>query len=120
MPNDSMHDEILAKVLQKCKEKGITLHLAKCLFCKTSLEFYVFIFSKEGIRPNPEKVEEIKNAKATEDAKSLRRFLGLANYMKRFIKDFNTLTDPLRELLKEGFLYIWTAKQEKAFEKIKT
>ena len=119
MPNDSMHDEILAKVLQKCKEKGITLHLAKCLFCKTSLEFYVFIFSKEGIRPNPEKVEEIKNAKATEDAKSLRRFLGLANYMKRFIKDFNTLTDPLRELLKEGFLYIWTAKQEKAFEKLK-
>ena len=86
-PNDSMHDEILAKVLQKCEEKGITLNLAKCLFCKRSSEFYGFIFSKEGMKPNPEKVEEIKNAKAPEDVKSLRSFLGLAN-----------------------FLYIWTAK----------
>ena len=46
-PSDSMYDEILAKVLQKCKEKGITLNLTKCLFCKTSLEFYGFIFSNQ-------------------------------------------------------------------------
>lgn len=118
-PNDSVHDEILAKVLQKCKETGITLNLSKCLFCKTSLEFYGFIFSKEGMKPNPKKVDEIKNAKAPEDMKSLRSFLGLANYMKRFINDFSTLTDPLRELLKEGVPFIWTLKQEQAFEKLK-
>ena len=101
-PNDSMHHEILAKVLQKCKEKEITLNLAKCLSCKTSLKYYYFIFPKEGMKPNPKKVEEIKNAEAPEDVKSLRSFLGLANYMKRFINDFSTLADPLRELLKEG------------------
>ena len=112
--NDSMTNEILAKVFQKCKEKGITLNLATLLFCKTSLEFYGFIFSKESMKANPEKVEEIKNAKALEEVKSLRGFLGLANYMKRFINDFSTLTDPLREILKEGVPYIWTAKQEKA------
>ena len=39
--------------------------------------------------------------------------------MKRFINDFSTLTDPLRELLKEGVPYIWITKQEKAFEKLK-
>ena len=54
-PNDSIYNQILVKLLQKCKEKGITLNLAKYLFCKTWLEFYSFIFSQEGMKPNPGK-----------------------------------------------------------------
>ena len=54
-PNDSIYNQILVKLLQKCKEKGITLNLAKYLFCKTWLEFFGFIFSQEGMKPNPGK-----------------------------------------------------------------
>ena len=71
------------------------------------------------MKPNPKKVEKIKNAKSPDDVKTLRSFIGLANYMKRFINDFSTLTAPLSELLKEGVPYVWTEKHEKAFENLK-
>ena len=60
-------------MLQIWQETGITLNLRKCLFCKTCLEFYGFIFSKEGMKPNPKNVEEIKNAKSLDDVKPLIR-----------------------------------------------
>ena len=44
--SETEHDEILNKVLRKCKETQITLNLTKCLFCKT-LEFYIY-FLKRG------------------------------------------------------------------------
>ena len=100
--SESGHSDILRKVLQKCKETRITLNLRMCLFCKTSLELYGFIFSKEGIKPNPKKFEELRNAKSLDNVKALRSFLGLENYTKRFINDFSTWTAPLCELLKEG------------------
>ena len=31
------------------------------------------------MKPNPKKVEEIKNTKSSDNAKALRRFLGLVN-----------------------------------------
>ena len=61
--------------MQKCRETRITLNLRKCLFCKTSSEFYGFILSKEGMKSNPKMVEEIKNAKSPDDVKALRSFL---------------------------------------------
>ena len=88
--------------MHKCKETGIILYLRKCLFCKTSLEIYGFIFSKEGMKLNLKKVEEIKNAKSRDAIHALRRFFGLANHMEQFISDFIVLTARLRGLLKEG------------------
>ena len=44
---ESEHNEILRKVLQKCKKTRITLNLRKCLFCKTPLEIYIY-FLKRG------------------------------------------------------------------------
>ena len=66
------------------------------------------------------KVKEIKNTPQPENSKALQSFLGLTNYMKRFIYDYSTITAPLRELLKENVDYIWTDKQNIAFENLKT
>ena len=115
---ESEHDEILRKVLHKCKETGIILYLRKCLFCKTSLEIYGFIFSKEGMKLNLKKVEEIKNAKSRDAIHALRRFFGLANHMEQFISDFIVLTARLRGLLKEGTICL-DKKDQKSIWKLK-
>ena len=96
----SKHNEILRKVFQRFREKELTINLEKCEFLQNSLDFFGHVFSAEGMKPNPTKVEAIVNAKVPEDEKALRSFLGLANYLKAFIPDFSSLTYPLRTLLK--------------------
>lgn len=48
----SEHDEILRKVFERLSEKGLTLNLSKCIFSKESVEYFGFIFSKQGIKPS--------------------------------------------------------------------
>ena len=89
-----------------------SLNLKKCLSCSTSLEFYGFIFSKKETKPGSKKVESPNCVKTFP-------WLGLANYMKRFINGVSILTDPLHELLKEGAPYIWTENREKVVKSLK-
>ena len=53
-----------------------------------------------GISPDPEKINTIKQLRSPDNIKQLRSFLGMVNYCGRFIRDLQTLTKPLRELLK--------------------
>ena len=52
---------------------------------------------------------------APENKKALQSFLGLTNYMKRFIHDYSTQTHHLRELLQVDKDYIWTETHEAGF-----
>ena len=94
------------------------LNLQKCIFCKENLEFYGYVFSKEDMRPSPKKVLVVKNTNQPENAKSLRSFLALSNYLKAFIPDYSTLTHPLRNLLKNEAELSWNAEHEEAFSKL--
>jgi len=114
------HDEILTKVLNRFEEKNLTLNLAKCELCKESLKFFGHVFTKDGMKPNPSKIEAIKNTPKPEDVKSLRSFLGLTNYLKAYINDYSTITHPLRQLLQNDTDWEWSEKCENSFEKLKS
>ena len=47
------HHQNLKAVFQRLKEKGLTLNKSKCEFRKDKLEFFVYMFSKDGISPDP-------------------------------------------------------------------
>ena len=81
--------------------------------------YYGFMFSKKGMKPDPRKIKEIREMPAPENKKVLESFLGLTNYMKRFIHDYSTQTHNLPELLLEDKDYIWTETHEKAFNNLK-
>lgn len=117
--DNAEHDRILLQVLERFREKELTLNLQKCQFLQSSLEFYGHIFSKDGMKPNPRKVEAIVKAPQPESEKALRSFLGLANYLKAFIPDYSTITYPLRSLLKNDTDYKWSNECEEAFTKLK-
>lgn len=77
------------------------------------------MFSKNGVRPNPLKLQEIKQTPVPEDAKALRIFLGLVNYFKRFIPNYSTLTYPLRSLLRNDTKYVWNPEAQTCFDNLK-
>ena len=68
--NTKQYSEILAQVLKWCESKDITPNLQKSVFCKNNLKCYDFMFS-EGMKPGPEKKQEIRETPAAENEKAL-------------------------------------------------
>ena len=92
------HDQNLRVVFQRLREKGVTLNKSKCEYSKDKLEFFGYVFSKDGIAPDPKKVEEVVNLSTPSTASEVRSLLGMTNYCSRFIPDYATKTEPLRKL----------------------
>lgn len=59
------HDRRLKNVLQRLREKNITLNKSKCEFNKNSVEFFGYCFSAEGVSADPKKIDAIKSANRT-------------------------------------------------------
>ena len=113
------HDRNLKSLLQRLSEKGLTLNRDKCEFGQNKIKFYGFVFSEEGFSPDPEKVEAIKNVERPKNQAEVRSFLGMTNYVSRFIDNYSTLTEPLRRLTRQDTGFVWTEEQAKSFNLLK-
>ena len=51
--------------------------------------------------------------------KDIQKFLGLANYYRRFIKDFAEIVRPMHRLVQKEKKRNWGAEQEEAFGRLK-
>ena len=60
--NQEAHDKSLKAVFVRLREKGLTLTMNKCVSNKSTLEFFVHIFSANGVSLDPKKVQDIKQA----------------------------------------------------------
>ena len=114
------HDHTLRAVFQRFSDKGLTLNRAKCKFNQGQLNFFGFVFSGNGISPDPLKVDAIKNAPPPSTVKDVRSFIGLATYCSNFIHNFSDLSQPLRELTKKNMSFKWTSEHQKSFQAIKS
>ena len=56
---------------------------------------------------------------APENVTELRRLLGMANYLCRFLPDLSTVLKPMTDLLKSDMAWVWSTSQEQAFEQLK-
>ena len=113
------HDEALEAVCRKFSDVNLTLHKKKCEFNKPSISFFGFVFSGQGISPDPKKVEAIYNASPPTTASGVRSFLGMATYCTKFIPKISDFSEPLRELTKKNQPFQWSARHEKSFQEIK-
>ena len=66
------------------------------------------------------KVEAVAHWPTPTSVKDLQRFLGFANFYRRFIRNFSTIASPLTSLLKGSpKKIIWNDSAERAFQKLK-
>ena len=113
------HDQHLRAVFQGLREKGLTLNKSKCEYSKDKLEFFGYVFSKEGISPDPKKVEEVVNLSTPSTASEVRSLLGMTNYCSRFIPDYATKTEPLRKLTHKDQPWCWTTEHDRTVSQLK-
>ena len=83
------------------------------------LSFLKLETSEKGLLPVEEKIKAIHHYAATTDEASLRRFLGLASYYRRFVSDFNEKAAQLHRLLRKRPKCCWKKECEEAFEQLK-
>ena len=114
------HDRALENCLQRLKDKGLTLNREKCQFLQDKLSFFGQVFSKEGTRPDPSRVADLQNASVPTNSQEVRSFLGMSNYSAKYIKDYATISTPLRELTKKNVQFCWQNQHEEAFIALKT
>ena len=95
------HDSTVRQVLDKAKAVGMKFNPNKCQFRKTSVKFFGLVLSRDGVSPDPAKIEALKSLPEPRDEKLLQSFLGMVNYLSRFDPNIANLTHNLRDLLKK-------------------
>ncbi|CAL8069840.1 unnamed protein product [Orchesella dallaii] len=113
------HDARLRAVLRRLKDAGITLNKEKCVFGVPLIKFLGHIIDENGVRPDPEKVEAIEKFPAPSTVTEVKRFLGMTNYLGRFIPHLSEWSKPLYALTKANTEFIWGPIQQQSFDKIK-
>ena len=117
--SQSEHDTNLNAVLKRLKENGLTLNAKKCEFNTEKIFFFGHIFSKNGLSADPAKVTAIQNCSAPSNVEEVRSLLGMTNYVSRFIKDYSTITEPIRTLTKNDVKWCWGNEQETSLQTLR-
>ena len=112
------HDELVEKVL-RLKENDLFVKPEKCKWKVREVEFLGVVIGPKGVKMQKKKVEEVLNWLTSKNVKEVQKFLGLANYYRRFIKDFSKIATPLHMLVRKEQKWKLKKEQEKAFRKLK-
>ena len=72
--------------------------------------------SREGLSPDPESVEKVKNYPLPTNPTEVRQFLGLASYYRRFMKPAKPLYSPTCK----DVTFEWSRACHNAFEVLKS
>ena len=89
------------------------------MFGVSEVKYVGHILSGKGIKPDPDKVEAIRQIPAPTNSRELSRFLGMLTYLAKFIPNLSSRNPNLRNLLKKDDLWLWTEKHEKEFNELK-
>ena len=113
------HKEHVRRVLARLQEAGLFLKPSKCEFHTQEVEFLGFIIGEHGVKMDPGKVDTVTSWPAPKSPHDVRMFLGLANFYRRFIKDFSRLAAPLTRLLTKERMakrFRWDEDAGRAFD----
>lgn len=111
----------LEKVFQRLRESNFKIQMDKSEFLKLETAYLGHIISKEGIKPNPDKIAAIQRFPIPKTATEIKRFLGLLGYYRKFIPDFARITKPMTQCLKKGSKITYEdTKYIACFEKCKS
>jgi len=82
------HDEIVEEILRRLEVNNLYTKLEKCMWKVRKIGFLGIVIELNGIEMEKEKVDRVLSWPEPKNVKDIRKFLGLANYYKRFTKDF--------------------------------
>jgi hypothetical protein len=95
------HLEKLEEVLMQLCNTGIKVNSAKSTFCALEIEYLDYVLTKDGIKPQSNKVLAILAFKPPTGVKQLRHFLGMVQYYRDLWARRSNMLAPLTSLVGE-------------------
>ena len=93
------HKDHLRQVLRQLQKAGLCLNKQKTSLFQSSINFLGFQFSKNGIKPLPDKVQALVDLSPPNDSKCLQRYLGMFGFYQRCIPKYSEIAYDLCHLL---------------------
>jgi len=112
------HLHHLHTVLTVLHSNNLFAKASKCRFGVSEIEYLGHLISSQGVRADPSKLHAMLQWPVPTTIKSLRGFLGLTGYYRKFIQGYGLLAAPLTALLKKNS-FLWSPIATNAFLKLK-
>jgi len=113
------HDEIVEEILRRLEDNDLYVKLEKCVWKARKIGFLEVVIGPNEIEMEKKKVNGVLSWSQPKTVRDVRKFLGLANYYRRFIKDFARVARPMNVLTRKDKKWQWEEPQQKVFDKLK-
>ena len=107
-------------VLETLRHHRLYAKASKCQFGRSSVAFLGHVISARGVAMDPRKLSAISTWARPTSCSDVRRFIGLANYYRRFVRRFSALASPLTSLCSPQASFRWTATEQQSFDALRT
>jgi hypothetical protein len=85
----------------RCRKFDISLNHSKYIFGFTKGKILGHIISDSGISINPERIVPILNLPSPTSKKEVQAFMGIINFVHRFVPDFSLMLKPIHNIIKQ-------------------
>ena len=113
------HLQHLRTVLTRLREQELYVKMSKCAFMQREVGFLGHRIGADGLRVAPDKISAVQQWPRPRSVTDVRAFLGLANFYRRFVRDYSRIAMPLTELTKDTVMWRWGPEQQSAFDLLK-
>lgn len=117
--DEKEHDYNLQAVIDKATEYNLGLNFEKCQIKRKRVNYVGHVITENGLEPGTDKVKAIRQMPAPEAKEDVRRFLGMVQYLSKFLPDLSTVDAPLRQILKKDNEFFWEKPQQASFDELK-
>ena len=117
--NFEEHIKHIEIVMKKLDLANLKINLDKCSWCMDEVKILGHMVTHNKIKMDPNKISAISELNEPRNVKQIQQFLGLANYYRRFVKDFSKIASPLFNLLKKDVPFVFNKDCEEAFSILK-
>ena len=113
------HIQKLRTIFDRLRQTNLKIQLDKSEFLRKEVIYLGHTITKDGLKPNDDKITAVLNYPIPKTTTEIKSFLGLIGYYRRFIKDFAHVTKPLTSCLKKRNKIVLDKNYIDAFNKCK-
>ena len=113
------HDVNLQNFLIRARERGLKLNPDKVKLRHSSVPFIGHVLTDKGLAPDPSKTAVIAKMPTPTNVKALQEFLGMVQYLAKFLPQLSKVTEPLRKLECKKAQWCWLPAHDEAIAKLK-
>jgi len=107
------HNEIVEEVLKRLEKNNLYVKPKKYIWKARKIGFLGVVIRPNRIEMEKEKMDGVLSWPEPKNVKDIRKFLGLVNYYRRFIKDFAQVAKPMNMLTRKDIKWQWGRSSKK-------